>query len=202
LIYGQNNGNYTTARASSTAESTTSNNNRLGQLIEAVTYFSVNRLYFLFDTSTIGAGSTVTQANLKLTVYQDYSDTDFDIVIMKQDWSGGTREEQYDACLAGTPDDNILRNTSGISNNTTYTSGNLSTAWVSKTGTTYYSVISSRDVAGNQPSGNEYVNIYMQAIGTAGYRPTLSVTYTVPATGHPAVNRFSQIKFANGYKGV
>lgn len=36
---------------------------------------------------------------------------------------------------------------------------------------------------------------------TAGYRPTLDITY-VPASGHPAVNRMSLIKFANGYKGV
>ena len=185
LIYGQADGNYSTARATSSGENNSDTYMGVGQRILSVTYFRCTRLYFLFDTSAIGASSTVTQVNLKLVAFNDYSDTDFDLIIMKQDWSSGTREEHYDGCLAGTQDDSIFKNSNPWVKNTAYTSGNLATAWVNKTGTTYYSIISSRDLAGTQNTGNEFVEVYSQNIATAGYRPVLSVTYTTAAAGNP-----------------
>ena len=153
-------------------------------------YFEVMRGFLLFDTATL-AGATVTQANLKLTAYDDYSDTDFDVQIVKQDWSGqnplssDNMGTAFNNCLSATADDSIWRNTSGMATNTPYTSGNLSTAWVNTAGTTYYSLRSSRDYGNVESSGNEIVYLYTAEATTAAYRPTLIVAYSVPQRLYP-----------------
>lgn len=181
-VYGTN-ADYATARATSSDISVANVTLLVGQTAA----FMVLRGFLLFDTSSIGSGSNVTQVNLKLTSGGDTSVTDFDIQIVKQDWSAqnplaaGNREAAYDNCLSGTADDSIMRSTSsGWVANTQYTSGNLSTSWVSKTGTTYYSLRSSRDLAGTQPTGNEYVAVDSANHGTSEYRPVLTVLYSSP----------------------
>lgn len=152
------------------------------------TRFDINRYPMKFDTSSIGAGSTVTQVNFKMKspvgTWRDESDTDFDVVIKKCDWSSNDpmdtiakRRTVFNAILSADNDDSIWRSTSGWTYSTVYTSGNLSTAWVNKTGATYYALISSRDVAGNEPTGNEYVS--------GCTLPVLTVTYTAGSTGVP-----------------
>lgn len=150
----------------------------VGQRLINVDDIYVIRSFVLFDTSSIDDAATITQANLKLVITLDNSTTDFDVQIVKQDWSSGTNDQKFDACLSGTADDNIWRNTSGISHNTQYASGNLSTAWISKTGTTYYSLRSSRDVDATEPTGDEFVTFATANHATESYRPILSVTYT------------------------
>jgi hypothetical protein len=146
--------------------------------------YRVIRGFLKFDTSAIGAGPTVTQVNLNLVSVTDASTTDFDAQIVKQDWSAqdpiatANREAAFDNCLAGTADASIWRNTSGMSINTQYSSGNLDTAWVNKIGNTYYSMRSSRDLNADVPTGTEYVLIATQENATVGYRPTLTVTYS------------------------
>jgi len=152
----------------------------IGQNYSGGTY-NVLRGFFKFDTSGIPDTATIVQVNLVATVYADNTATDFDVQIVKQDWSADVPldshyDAAFDGCLSGTADDNIWRSTSGISN-TTYTSGNLSTAWVSKTGYTYYSLRSSRDVANTAPSGAEVIYLVSQNYATAAYRPTLRVAY-------------------------
>lgn len=171
-LYG-NNATYLTAR-STVSGGVTSTFFRAGQ----TTGFFVLRSVCKFDTSSIGANSTVTQANLKLKDKENYSDTDFDVQIVKTDWSSGTNEQIYDNILANDADDSIFYNTSSYSANQFHTSGNLSTTWVSKTGTTYYGLRSSRDVAATQPSGNEYVSFYPPTDATEGNRPILTVLYS------------------------
>jgi hypothetical protein len=106
------------------------------------------------------------------------------LAIVKQNWSAqdpivtGNREAAFDGCLTADLDAAIWRNTAGIDTTTPYTSGNLSTAWVSKTGATYYSLISARDRAGTAPTGAEYVSICFAEQETEAYRPVLTVAYT------------------------
>ena len=131
----------------------------------------------------------------------DYSDTDFDVQIVKQDWSGqnplssDNMGTAFDNCLSATADDSIWRNTSGMATNTPYTSGNLSTAWVNTNGITYYSLRSSRDYGNGEPSGNEFVDLYAAEATTACLLYTspeqgwinIWHSYTPPATRPPPV---------------
>lgn len=164
----------------------------IGQFIDARSYRCDKSLY-LFDTSTIGSSSTVTQANLKLTIYMDASMTDFVMKIIKLDWSAlaadptnDTKAETvYDAFKTATADADFRDTADGVSANTQYTSENLDTTWVSKTGITYYGVASDRDIAGIQPSGNEAVIVHTSEVSTEAYRPVLTVTYEEGAAGVP-----------------
>ena len=169
---------YATAHA--TADKDIQNDLYTGQMLSAGVYY-VYRSVLSFDTSSIGA-NTISQVNLKMTVHYEQSATDFDVQIAKYNWSGNTiennRDTIYDGVLGATADDNLFCNTAGKSANTQYTSGNLSTAWVNKSGVTYYGLRSSLDVAETQPSGNDRFVLYDSSATTESYRPVLSVTYT------------------------
>ena len=106
-------GDYPTARTTSSGFDTT-----LGMIVVGQSgssedeYFEVVRGFLLFNTFAL-AGATVTQATLKLTAANDYSDTDFDVQIVKQDWSGqdplssDNMDTAFDNCLSATADDSI-----------------------------------------------------------------------------------------------
>jgi hypothetical protein len=185
---------YATARSTSTSQNNSNATFKVGQDFTTPTY-SLWRSYLKFNTSSIGSGSTVTQVNLKMVIItKNLGGGNFDVQIVKQDWSasdpisGSTRETLYDNCLAGTADDNIWRNTSGIAVNTQYTSGNLNTSWVNKTGYTYYSLRSSKDYANTAPTGAENVAPASQDNATSSYRPVLTVVLadctSVPNSGN------------------
>ena len=145
------------------------------------------RLYrglVIFDTSTVDDDATITQANLTLTATDDDSTTDFDVQIVKYVLTG-TRETDWDGVLSSDADSSIWRNTSGMSKNTPYASGNLSTAWINKTGNTGYGLRSSRDKNGDVPTGYEFIHLASASHATEGYRPVLSVTYTAATSGNP-----------------
>lgn len=173
---------YATARGTATGSNTTSTQ-YTGQIFAAGNY-QINRTFLKFDTSSIGTGNTVNYANLTLTATGDESTTDLDVQIVKQDWSAqdpissSNRDAAYDNCLSGTADDSIWRNSAGMSTNTPYASGNLSGAWINRTGATYYCLRSSRDLAGTTPTGAERVRIALSENATPSYRPILAVTYT------------------------
>lgn len=147
------------------------------------------RSMLVFDTSAIGAGAIVNQVNMILTCTTNATPTDFDVQIVKQDWSAqnpidaANRDAAYDGCLAGAADDNIWRNTAGIAVNTPYTSPNLDTAWVNVAGLTYYSLRSDRDFTGVAPAGQEYIFLASSDHATPAYRPQLVIDYTLPAAG-------------------
>jgi hypothetical protein len=163
----------------------------VGQRNISGTYY-VYRSFCKFNTSAIPDSDVVTQVNLGLTCKTDSSGTNFDVIIRKHNWSAsdpidhGNRETAYDGCLAATSDDNIWRNTNGMAVNTKYMSGNLSTTWVSKTGTTYYSLINSDDAnnAGPGFDTNQFIAICSQENTTAEYRPVLTVLYSAANTGN------------------
>jgi len=175
-VYGQ-------TRTTSTQYDSTTGTLYVGQWPGAYIY----RGFLKYDTSSIPDSAPITQVNQKFVCVDDVSAINFDVQIVKQDWSAqdplsaANREAAYDNCLAGTADANIWRNTSGMSVNTQYTSGNLSTVWINVTGSTYYSIRSSRDYAEIDPEYNEYIIIASQEYATAAYRPVLTVVYTVPA---------------------
>jgi len=168
---------YATARTTSTSFSDT--HLYVGQYSSGG--YSVQRGFLKFDTSSIPDSGILTSATIGLTIYDDGSDTDFDVDIIKQDWSSqdpitdGNRETAFDNCLSGTKDV-TWRNTSGASTDTRYTSPSLDTTQISKTGATYYSMRSSRDYAGTTPTGNEYVDLYPYS-ASSSYRPLLTVDY-------------------------
>ena len=184
---------YATARSTSYSYVTSGTYFLVGQTYEGgkgEPGYRVFRGFLKFDTSSIGAGSTVTQVNLKLVSPVDSSVTDFDVQIVKQDWSAqdplsdANREAAFDNCLAGTLDGGSpWRNTLSMAINTQYASPNLDTAWVNKTGNTYYSLNSSRDTGNNTPTGAEYIQIASQENATSGYRPVLTVAYTAGGGG-------------------
>jgi hypothetical protein len=176
-VYGFN-ATYSTARSTSYSVDSTGTYFSIGQL----TGYAIFRGYLKFNTSSIPDTDIVSQVNLKMVCTQDFSDADINIVIKKQNWSdplsSGNMETAYDGCLAATSDDNIWRNTSGIATNTQYASGNLSTAWINKTGSTYYSLISSNDVSNNAPTVSESLRMGSQNNSTVEYRPVLTVLYS------------------------
>lgn len=190
FVSGRYQTSYSAARSTSAAYYDYHDYLQVGQKYVSPNYAD-DRSFLKFDTSAIPDGDTITQVNLKMVCINDYSTTDFDIQIVKQDWSAqdplgsSNREVAYDNCLAGTADDNIWLNTSTISLGAEpypqYTSGNLSTSWVNKTGSTYYSLRSSRDYNppnGTTPTGNEYIQIAAQEHATEAYRPILTVLAT------------------------
>ena len=150
--------------------------------------FALWRSCLKFNTSSL-AGMIIKQVNLRLVTKADNSVTDFDVQIVKCDWSiydplvAGNLTDAWLLAQSSARDDNIFRNTAGISLNTQYTSGNLSTAWINTTGYTYYALQSSREYAGTTPTGNEHCTFYQLINDPESYRPTLIVEYEYPALG-------------------
>lgn len=179
-----------TARNTSASADTTGADLNVNTTKSGATFYCV-RSFILFDTSGIPDTDIITQVNLKMTV-TSVGGGAFDVVIRKHDWSAqnpitsGNQETVYDACLAAVSDDAIWKNTSGLTVGVQYTSGNLSTSWVSKTGITYYSLISSLDISNTTPTGDNHCYPGSQNHATAGYRPVLTII-------HASVGRTSRL---------
>lgn len=184
---------WATARATATAHSVTGADFSLGWYYAGSGSYYYYRGFLVFDTSDIGADATITQANLSMVCVANAAITKFDIQIVKYNWSEWEaaqsnttyRETAYDGCLSADADNSIWRNTTGLPANTQYTSGNLSTDWINKTGKTYYGLRSSLDLDGTEPTGNAYIKLASQTHGTEGYRPVLTVLYSAGASGNP-----------------
>lgn len=152
----------------------------------AITY-GVYRSFLRFDTSSLLG--VISQVNLTATGFSDNSDTDFDVVIKKFDWSAyiplsAQIEPAFDGALAAGADSNIWLNTSALTLNVPQAGGNLSTTWVQKMGYTYYALCSSRDVSATEPVGAENISIYAEEYETASYRPFLTIAYTPVPFGY------------------
>ena len=169
---------YSAARGNATNSSTTLIASIVGQNKSGSTY-TVYRTYLKFDTSSLADAATINQVNAKLYVTEDTSTTDFDVYVVSYNWSAEdpvsslNRATAYSNCLAASTAV-LWRNTSGISVGNSYSSNNLATDWVNKTGTTYYCVQSNKDRAesGTQPTGAEYIKINSTG---SNY---LTITYT------------------------
>lgn len=143
------------------------------------------RTLFRFGIPTIPQGSQITKVNMRMVATQDLSGVDFNVQIRKLDWSAmSPGSTAYAAAISATLDQ-IWRSTSGLSVGTQYTSPDLDVLWVQAfldAGSSYYyySIVSSRDAAGNTPSGNEYIQLGARANATSAYRPVLIVEYDPP----------------------
>lgn len=183
---------YATARSTASATGGGSNFLAVGQTyvnVKGSITYNISRSFLRFDTSSLLG--VISQVNLTATGYFDSSDTDFDVVIQKFDWSAYVPldayeriESAFDGALAADADANIWLNTSALTLDTPQASGNLATAWVQKMGYTYYALCSSRDIAATEPAGAESIMIYAQEYGTASKRPFLTIAYTPVTFGY------------------
>jgi hypothetical protein len=184
-IFGSSTASNAAARVTSAGAVDTLTTLNIGQQALSTPRWYVYRGYLLFDTSPVGEAN-VAQVNLLLAAVSDYSIySEFDVQIVKQAWTAplnSAREQNYDGCWTGSPDQAIWRNTADIGVNTLLASGNLDTAWVNRTGLTYYSLRSDRDAAGvDIPAGgnrNEYVSFASATHATEALRPVLQVLYS------------------------
>lgn len=191
-IYGQN-ATYSTARSTSAGGDTAATTARIGQNLSGGTVYYVFRAYLDFDTSALPDDATVTSAVLGVCADTDLSSADFNVQLYRYDWTeglidAGTREGNYDGAYgAGATLEGTLRYTGdGWSSGTCYTL-TLSTAGINLTGDSKYALVSSRDVSGSAPTGNQYVFIRTADYAGTGSDPYLLVTYTVPPTPTPTV---------------
>lgn len=150
--------------------------------------YNIYRGFVKFDTSSIGSSATVSAVAMSLSCrWIDTSWNDFNVQIVKYNWASlipisSHFQTAYAGCLSATVDDNIWRNTYGASINTPYTSGSLSTAWINKTGVTYYSLRCDYDYLYSVPAGPELVSFSAENDATPSYRPKLIVTYSTVTT--------------------
>jgi hypothetical protein len=175
--------NWTTDWATTRA-ATTADNNRSA---DAVNWFgartagdAVERLFFVFDTSSIGTGNNVTAATLY--IYHrgsDFSDPDNirGFVV--------SNTQVSNTSLVNTDFDNIGTTSLGetgyglTTSGAGYKSNTLSDlTTVSKTGSTKYAVITDRDSNNSPPGGNNYRDFYMSEQTGTGNDPYLYVTYS------------------------
>lgn len=187
-VYGQSSV-YSGSHSTSAGFDSISNYAYVGQTYIAPNYYCM-RGYLKFNTTTLSAAATILQANIIMVCTIDDSAVDFDLDIIKYDWSSydpvaaGNRETVYDGILAGTKDV-TWRNSSGISLNTQYTSPDLDTAWINPGGYTYYALRSSRDFSTSTPSGGERIAVATQDNATSSYRPVLRISYSIGRVSIP-----------------
>jgi hypothetical protein len=174
-------GNYTTARTSSTGTvSSTTTYISIGQKKDPTgpptSTYSIYRGFVFFNTSSLPSNAYLDNATLSLYKKDDLSTTDFDITVQN-----GQPTYPHDPMQTS---DYNMNDYSG--NGGTLTTGGLHNGynnmsltnlnWITKNGTTKLCLRSSRDINGNTPTGNEYVNIYANEQGS-GYQPKLVIHY-------------------------
>lgn len=182
-ISGTNAGSYATARSTSTSCSDAATTENVGQFASGPVY-TVYRLFFGFDTSSIPAGATITGATLYLCADSDSSTTDFDIKVYRYAWSSAlcsSQEANYDGAYGGSATlEGTLRNTASGWTGGTYYSMAVDPAGINTSGFTRYTVVSGRDVSNTTPGGDEYVGVRMADYASTTSDPYIEVTYTMP----------------------
>ena len=151
----------------------------IGQRFFGGEYYSVKRAFVFFDTSSIPDGVSISSATLSLYGYEDWSDTDFDIVIQngqptyphKPLQEGDYNRTHYSGNGGSISSSSWI--TSGYNDITLNSNGK---SWINKEGWTKLCLRSNRDISGIAPMGDEYVRFYNYEQGT-GYRAKLEVTY-------------------------
>jgi len=132
----------------------------IGQkMVSGPTYY-LYRGFVFFNTSSLPSNAYIDTATLSLYKKDDFSTTDFDITIQN-----GQPTYPHDSMQSSDYNKNYYIGNGGSLNTAQFSSGyndikmtNLN--WITKGGTTKLCLRSSRDINGNTPTGNEYVNVY------------------------------------------
>lgn len=195
-IWGQNS-SYSTARSTSYDCNSSDSTMQIGQVKAGIYY--VHRGFLSFATGTIEDSANIVGADLYLKASTDNSTNDFSVMIYRYSWSEplcSSREANYDGAYGGSATlEGTLRNTADGWSSGTYYSMSVGTARINKTGDTKYTIVSSNDVAGTEPTTLEYVLAYTADATGTGSDPYLAITYATPVTINavPALVRLQSV---------
>jgi len=181
----------------------------IGQRKQAAVPSSVYYIYrgfVFFNTSSLPSNAYLDNATLSLYKKDDYSATDFDITIQN-----GQPTYPHDPMQSGDYNKNDYSGNGGTLNTSKFTNGyndiqvsNLN--WITKGGTTKLCLRSSRDINGNEPTGNEYANVHSsEFLGMCG--PKLVIMYRnqskIKNTGSTDIKGYLliQVQFYNTSQG-
>lgn len=147
------------------------------------TYY-VERGFLYFDTSSLTAAATITDATLKVyqTAGSENNAGQNTLTIVE-----GVQGDPYDAADYG---DHLAKTTSGgsctwaargVGAYTEIILNATGEGWINKTGTTLFCLRVSGDIAVSTPNNTNQWHISSQNNGTAAQHPRLVVNYTLPA---------------------
>ena len=209
-IYNSNS-NYNTAQSATTGTvDSTGTYISIGQKSTAgpPTIYYVYRGFVFFNTTSLPLNAYLDSATLSLYKKDDYSTTDFDITIQN-----GQPTYPHDPMQSGDYNKNDYTGNGGSLNTAQFKNGYndiriTSLNWITKGGTTKLCLRSNRDINGNAPTGNEYVNVYShEYLGGNGYQPKLVIAYRnqskIKDTGSTAIKGYLliQVQYYNSTQG-
>lgn len=152
----------------------------IGQ-VYAFNNYLIHRAFLFFDTKTIPQGATITFATLKIFIWKDESDTDFNITIQ----TGGSfphkplQSTDYNHSLYSGNGGSLDTSNSIIGNNEV----NIQTNWVNRSGVTKLCLRSDNDISATPPTELERVRFYTSESDYPPQPPpTLTVKYETEET--------------------
>jgi hypothetical protein len=158
----------------------------VGQLFGAGTY-DIFRSYLMFNTSIIPDDAVIDSGYLSLIIWDDYSDTDFNVTIqvvkpnyfheplqIGDYWEFPYADDAGNLNTTGYTDEdffNITLNATGLDTSNS----------INRTGMTKWGIRSAQDIAASAPTGNEFIIFYGYGIPSTKY-PKLIINFTVPSS--------------------
>lgn len=176
---------YLTARAGGGVVGIDTNNIVVGQRLEGATYRCWES-FLSFDTSSIPDDATIDSVVLSLFGDGDFSSTDFTLQARLRDWGATLTTTDYvpGANLAALT---LLATVTSVGWSLAayndFTSEAAFAANINKTGETRLVIVSSRLVAGNVPTGLEFVTAHHSETSGTTNDPKLVVNYTEAGAG-------------------
>jgi len=141
-------------------------------------FWAIYRMMLFFDTSTLPDDCTIINATLQLYLYDDQSDSDFNITLQNgQPTYPHTPIQEMDYGYTHYSGNGGAFNTSGLAagyNNLTVSATGLT--WISTTGYTKLCARSNKDISSISPAGDEWVSFWTTEKGEA-YSPKLIIGY-------------------------
>lgn len=191
-VYAENDGiiqssatNYNTARSGNNLSVNTFQLST-GQLRDGTTRY-IFQGKMSFDTSFLVPADVISAAAIELYVYWDATPTDFTLEARQNDYGATLETGDYvaGASLSGLT---LLASigTSGIgidAYKTLTESGSSLRDALNRDGYTRMLLCSSRTRVGNDPSGDEYLDIRPSSMSGTSQDPKITVTHEIPASG-------------------
>lgn len=153
------------------------------------TYFVV-RSFITCDTSFLFATDIVQQVNLSLAIANDFSAVEFNLLVVDDNWTEPLATGEFPSPLSSPIDVTWRTCCNGLSAGQYYASPNMSTAWITKGGTTRYALISASDYTGSgtPPTDYEMAQLWSAENGQPSeVRPKLVIQWAAP-TSTPTSN--------------